>query len=102
MRYIALIYSDTVLNNSERNFAPHYALMEEAAAAGVLIAGEPLAPQATTLRLEKGKTFRSDGPFVETKEQLAGFYIFECPTLEEATKWGARVAEACQGALAVE
>jgi hypothetical protein len=53
---------------------------------GHLVAAEPLQPvhTASTLRVRDGKVTITDGPFAETKEQLLGFYVVECDTLEEA------------------
>ena len=39
-----------------------------------------------------------DGPFAETKEQLAGYYILDCKDLDEAIAWAARIPTACKGA----
>jgi len=39
-----------------------------------------------------------DGPFAETKEQLAGYYILECKDLDEALEWAARIPSGCKGA----
>jgi hypothetical protein len=38
-----------------------------------------------------------DGPFAETKEQLAGYYILECENLDEAIEWAARIPTECNG-----
>jgi hypothetical protein len=43
------------------------------------------------------KVFVTDGPFAETKEHLAGYYIIECENLDEAIEWAARIPTACQG-----
>jgi hypothetical protein len=57
-------------------------------ARGVRVLGAPLAPAsaATTVRVRDGETLLTDGPFVETKEYLAGIDIFNCATLEEAVE----------------
>ena len=88
MRYMMLIYSKEQPGSpgrdmSERNYNGHRALMEEAARKGIFVAAEPLAPTstATTVRVENGKTLITDGPFAETKEQLAGYYILDCGNL---------------------
>ena len=54
--------------------------------AGLLVAAEALEPVQTarTVRVRGGKTMVTDGPFAETKEQLLGFYVLDCPSLEEA------------------
>ena len=104
MRYMMLIYSKEQpggpgREGSERNYAGHVALMEEAGRKGVFVAAEPLAPtsSATTVRIENGKSLITDGPFAETKEQLAGYYILDCRDLDEAIEWAARIPTACKG-----
>lgn len=61
--------------------------------AGVLIAGEALHPpdSATTLRVRDGERLLTDGPFVETKELLIGFYLIEVLDLDAALDWAARL-----------
>ena len=68
-------------------------------AAGVMVSGEGLQPSATskTLRVEKGERVVTDGPFVETKEQLGGFYVIQCDSFDEALEWAAKVPSAEQG-----
>jgi hypothetical protein len=65
--------------------------MGEIRAAGVLAdPGAPLAPsaEAKTLRYgEEGKLVVTDGPFAETKEQVAGYMVLECASLGEAVEW---------------
>jgi hypothetical protein len=39
----------------------------------------------------------TDGPFAETKEQLAGYYILDCANLDEAIDWAARIPTGCRG-----
>ena len=79
--------------------AGHRAVMEEATRKGVLIGAEPLAPTstATTVRTENGKLMVTDGPFAETKEHLAGYYIIDCENLDEAIEWAAKIPTACHG-----
>jgi hypothetical protein len=48
-----------------------------------------------------GKTITSDGPFTETKEQIGGYYLFECKDLDEAIAWAARIPGASHGAVEV-
>ena len=52
---------------------------------------------ATTIRHDNGKLLVTDGPFAETKEQLAGYYILNCKDLDEAIAWAARIPTACGG-----
>ena len=46
---------------------------------------------------ENGKPFVLDGPFAETKEQLAGYYILDCKNLDEAIEWAKKIPTACKG-----
>ena len=91
MRYMMLVYSNEgpdglAPEEAERIRAGHRTVMEEATRRGVLIGAEPLAPTstATTVRMQGGKLLVTDGPFAETKEHLAGYYIIECENLDEA------------------
>jgi hypothetical protein len=74
----------------------HLQLSEEMAEAGVRVASEGLAdPQlATWVSVRDGRTIPSDGPYAEVKEHLAGFYLIDCPTVEEAVAWAAKVPDA--------
>ena len=75
----------------------HRAVMEEASRRGVLRSAEPLAPTttATTVRVEDGKIAITDGPFAETKEQLAGYYILDGCEDPLGVRWQPRL---CRGA----
>ncbi len=79
--------------------AYHKALVE----AGIYVGGEPLeVPEtATTVRLMEGKRHVQDGPFADTKEQLAGFLILELSSLDAALDWAARCPVASVGAVEV-
>ena len=65
---------------------------EAAAAAGVLVACEALEAShtATTMRVGGGGRHVTDGPFIETKEQLGGFILMEVRDLDEALEWAER------------
>jgi hypothetical protein len=67
------------------------------------IDGQPLHPvhTATTVRVRNGKTMLVDGPFTETKEQLAGFYLLEAKDLNEAIKLAAAIPPAKYGSIEV-
>ena len=104
MRYMMLVYSTEgpdglPAEEAERVIAGHRKVMEEAARKGVLVGAEPLAPTgtATTVRVENGKALVTDGPFAETKEQLAGYYIIDCENLDEAIEWAAKIPTECHG-----
>jgi len=60
-----------------------------------------LPTSATTVRVRKGKKMITDGPFAETKEQLAGTYILNCKDLDEAIEWASRIPDALRGAVEI-
>jgi hypothetical protein len=105
MRYMFLVYSrETELAEAsaadmEKLIAAHWAVMDETRMKGILLGAEPLHPTATatTIRTENGKPLILDGPFAETKEQLAGYYILDCADLDEAIGWAAKIPTACKG-----
>lgn len=70
---------------------------------GLLVAAEALQPveTATTVRVRNGKLSITDGPFMETKEQLAGFYLIEARDLNEAIQVAARIPPAREGSVEV-
>jgi hypothetical protein len=103
MRYMMLVYTKETEGATRDALseiaARHYALMDDAKRRGVFIAAEPLEPTstATTVRAAQGKVTVTDGPFAETKEQLAGYYILDCKDLDEALEWAARIPTGCGG-----
>ncbi len=102
MRYMFLIYSDEASETSERvrdAKIQHHAVMTEARSRGLLRAADPLKPSstATTVRRKRDKPFVTDGPFADTKEQLAGYYILECRDLDEAIEWAEKIPHTCHG-----
>jgi hypothetical protein len=106
MRYMMLVYSSAppdglTPEEHQRISNGHAKVMEEATRKGVLIGAEPLAPvsTATTVRVQDGKLLITDGPFTETKEHLAGYYIIDCENLDEAIEWAAKIPTACSGGL---
>ena len=62
---------------------------EELVKAGVILAGEGLKPSAkgVRVRFEGGKTTMTDGPFTETKELIAGFWLWQVKSMDEAIAW---------------
>ncbi|WP_031500849.1 YciI family protein [Bryobacter aggregatus] len=93
MKYMLLIYEDQAAyaTSSEEQqhalFASYMKFTEELRASGRLVAGDALQPSmtATTVRVENSKRVSTDGPYAETKEQLAGYYIVQVKDIEEAT-----------------
>jgi hypothetical protein len=109
MKYMALIYSAPGLSPQygTPEFGPFMAAYQAAnerfAKDGVLVAGESLeaTSTATTVSVRNGKTETLDGPFMESKEQLGGFYIFECNSLDDAIRYAAMIPTATYGSVEV-
>jgi hypothetical protein len=105
MRYMFLIYSREMpegpsADEVEDLVRMHTALVADARRKGVLLAADQLKPTATatTVRSLDGQAVILDGPFAETKEQLAGYYLLECRDLEEALEWAKKIPTSCKGA----
>ena len=80
------------------------ALNEEMNAAGVIVFVGGLAPVKTarSLRLQSGgKISMTDGPYIETKEHIGGFWVLQAATLDEALEWGRKAALACRAPVEV-
>jgi hypothetical protein len=77
--------------------------IEETIASGVNIEGQPLGldADATTVKVRDGQLVVTDGPYAETKEQVAGFDVIECASLEEAVRWAGRHPHSWMGATEV-
>ena len=111
MHYIILIYGDeksfAMMANDpkaqEQMYAAYTRYGGDMQAAGVLRGGAELKPthSATTVRVRDGKTVTTDGPFAETKEQLAGFYMIEARDLNEAITLAAKIPPARTGSIEV-
>lgn len=94
MQYLLTIWMEEPeeLTLTPETMAPWAAFNNEAAAAGVLRGGSGLQPSttATTVR-GGGEVVLTDGPFVETKEQLGGFYVLDVADLDEAIAWAKKI-----------
>jgi hypothetical protein len=109
MRYLLMICTDesdvanqtpddaTVMNDGYRSFN------QEMGQRGVLQSGERLRPtaDATTVRVRDGETVTFDGPFAETKEQVAGYYVVDCKDIDEAIEVAAKIPAAGRGSVEV-
>ena len=94
MRVMVIVKADA---NSESGVLPSQELLvemgkynEELVKAGVMLAGEGLHPSAKGVRVafEGGERRVIDGPFAETKELIAGYWIWQVRSLDEAVEWG--------------
>ena len=107
MRYMLLINNDeavlanTPIEKAQQMSAAYGAYTEALKKSGAWLAGERLRPtQATTsVRITDGKTNVIDGPYADTKEQLAGFYMIEAADIDTAIDWAARCPAASTGTV---
>jgi hypothetical protein len=98
MKYIALIYTsdnggnDLSEDEQKAVFGEYMALSDDPKTLG----GDQLAgaDTATTVRVDGGETLTTDGPFVETKEELGGYYVIDAGDLDEAVAFAARIPAA--------
>ena len=109
MRYLCLIYEDEKAweslppGQAEAVMGEYFAFTEDIRSKGQMASGEALQPTATatTVRVRNGKISTTDGPFVETKEQLGGFYLIDAKDLNEAIQIASRIPSARFGGVEV-
>lgn len=101
MKYMLLVCGDDTADAS--GMTPVEPWVEELGDRGVRLHGHRLAQpaDAVTVRVRGGEVLRSDGPFAETKEYVAGFDILECDSLQEAIEAAAKHPVATVGAMEV-
>jgi hypothetical protein len=102
MKYLCLVYGE---EDKIASMDDHECLACDAGlrASGHCVASEALQPvaTATTVRIRNGRLSISDGPFAETKEALAGFYLLEARDLNEAIQLAAKIPPAKVGCIEV-
>jgi hypothetical protein len=97
MKYLLQIYDDGALAEFGRRTPEEQdAIVREFDAISTspgVVAGEQLQPAdtSTTVRVQGGKTLLSDGPFIDAKEHVGGFYLIEADELDEALEIAARI-----------
>lgn len=109
MQYILLLYSEEagwskLTQEEQKHWMGAYKAYTEALSnAGALRGGNHLQSSTltTTVRVTDGKSQVLDGPFVDSKEQLAGFFIIDVPDLDAALSWAARCPGASHGVIEV-
>lgn len=109
MKYVMLVYQDEQAAKaaSEEHLAASLERFNqfhaEVAESGHLVDGTRLrhSDTATSVRLRDGEVLATDGPYIETKEQLAGFYLMECSDLDEAISIAARIPSAESGIIEI-
>jgi hypothetical protein len=87
----------------EKGMAAYNAYTEALTKAGVLKGSNRLQPisAATTVRVADGKSQVLDGPYVDSKEQLGGYFLIDVPNLDAAISWAARCPGAGHGVVEV-
>jgi hypothetical protein len=102
MKYLCLVYMDekTIADIPDRECKT---CGDNLRANGYLVAAEALQSvhTATTVRVRNGKVSVTDGPFAETKEQLAGFYLIDASDLNEAIQLASKIPPARVGSIEV-
>lgn len=109
MQYLLMLYADETAWASlpkaeqEAGVAAYFAYSEALTKAGVYVASNRLRPAttATTVRLVDGKSKVLDGPFIDSKEELGGYYLIDVPDLDTALTWAARCPGAAHGVIEV-
>jgi len=102
MKYLCLVYMEEQTLDAVPD-SDCMAYGESLRKSGRYIAAEALerVDTATTVRVRNGKVSLTDGPFAETKEQLAGFYLIDARDLDEAVQVAARIPPARVGSIEV-
>jgi hypothetical protein len=105
MRYMLIYVSDPDLASEwdDEAEASTFSWIEETIRTGVSLQGTRLRPtaDATTIKIRDGELIITDGPYAETKEQVAGYDLLECANLDEAVRWAGRNPHSWAGAVEV-
>jgi hypothetical protein len=109
MQYLLLLYSDDSAWNTmspeqqQQGVAAYQAYGQALSAAGVLRGSNRLRPAgtATTVRTTNNKAQVLDGPFIDSKESLGGYYLIDVPDLDAALSWAAKCPGAGHGVVEV-
>jgi hypothetical protein len=109
MQYMLMIYGSEAgmakmtQKDGEQMSAAYGAYTEALVKAGAMVAGDRLhaSADASTVRVSGGKTKVLNGPYAESKEQLAGYYIVEAKDLDAAIAWAAKCPGAQSGVMEV-
>ena len=109
MQFLLTLYSDEsqwnkmTTEQQQQGVAAYAAYGQALQAAGVLVGSNRLRPSdtATTLRTTNGKTQVLDGPFIESKEQLGGYYLIDAPDLDAALSWAGKCPGVAHGIVEV-
>lgn len=108
MKFLCLICAEKVMEQmpvaeADRHYQEYAAFTEDIRRSGHYIGCNRLLPpdHATTIRVRNGKVAVTDGPWVETKEQLGGYYLIEARDLNDAIRVAAKIPGAAKGCVEV-
>ena len=109
MQFLLTLYADDAgwkqmtPEQQQQGVAAYNAYGQALQAAGVYVGSNRLRPAdtATTLRTTNGKTQVLDGPFIESKEQLGGYYLIDVPDLDAALSWAGKCPGVAHGVIEV-
>lgn len=108
MKFLCLICAEKVMEQmpvaeADQHYQEYAVFTEDIRRSGHYISCNRLLPpdQATTIRVRNGKVSATDGPWVETKEQLGGYYLIEARDLNEAIRIAAKIPGAAKGCVEV-
>jgi hypothetical protein len=104
MKYMLLLFNaEEPMEMSADAMAPWIKFGEDAEKLAKFVSGEALQPSstATVVSVRDGKTVMTDGPFSDTKEQLGGYYVYDCENLDVATKLATMIPWAPTGHIEV-
>ena len=106
MRYMLIHTADPDVAaewDEKENWASFSSWVQETVRSGVNLQGGRLRPtaDATTIKIRDGELIITDGPYAETKEQIAGYDVLECASLDEAVRWASRHPHSWLGSVEV-
>ena len=109
MQYLLMVYGNEgawpkmTKAEQEQGMAAYMAYMEALTKAGALVGSNRLQPTSasTTVRIADGKPQVLDGPYVDSKEQLGGYFLIDVADLDAAISWAARCPAAAHGVVEV-
>ena len=103
MQYVFLIYGDPQQEDTPELMARYAAFTQDVVASGAMRGGHQLqrAPSARKVSVRNGRTLVTDGPYAETKEQIGGFYLLDCASIDEAVALAAKIPNAEDGFIEV-
>jgi hypothetical protein len=109
MQYLLMLYAqesgwlNMTKDDQQKGVAAYAAYTEALTKASVIKGSNRLQPiaTATTVRIADGRSQVLDGPYVDSKEQLGGYYLIDVPDLDAALSWAARCPGASHGVVEV-